>query len=51
MSEAYYNYGKQVENNHRRAVLSSSFPFTVHYLINEETRAVKIIGIFHQSKI
>ncbi|PQJ80277.1 type II toxin-antitoxin system RelE/ParE family toxin [Polaribacter porphyrae] len=41
---------KQVENNHRRAILSSSFPFTVHYLVNEKTRIVKIIGVFHQSR-
>lgn len=41
---------KEVENNHRRAVLSSSFPFTIHYLVNEKTQVVKIIGVFHQSK-
>ena len=41
---------KQVENNHRRAVLSSSFPYTAHYLIDEKTKTVKIIGVFHQSR-
>lgn len=41
---------RQVEKNHRRAILSSSFPFTVHYLVNEKTRTVKIIGVFHQSR-
>lgn len=41
---------KEVSNNHRRAILSSSFPFTVHYLVNDKTLTVKIIGVFHQSK-
>lgn len=41
---------REIESNHRRAVLSSSFPFTVHYLINEKTKTIKIIGVFHQSK-
>ena len=41
---------KEVEQNHRRAILSSSFQFTVHYLINDKTKTVKIIGVFHQSQ-
>lgn len=41
---------KELETNHRRAVLGSSFPYTVHYLINEKTKTIKIIGVFHQSK-
>ncbi|MBV7270720.1 type II toxin-antitoxin system RelE/ParE family toxin [Winogradskyella luteola] len=41
---------KEVGTNHRRAVLGSSFPFTVHYLINDRTKTVKIIGVFHQSQ-
>ena len=41
---------KEVEINHRRAVLSSSFPYTIHYLINEKSKTVKIIGVFHQSR-
>ena len=41
---------QEIEANQRRAVLSSSFPFTVHYLVNDKTRTVKIIGVFHQSK-
>lgn len=41
---------KQVENNHRRVILGSSFPFTVHYLVSEKRRTVKIIGVFHQSR-
>ena len=41
---------KEVENNHRRAVLGSSFPYKVHYLINEKEKTVKIIGLFHQSQ-
>jgi len=41
---------KEVGINHRRAVLSSSFPFTVHYLINKKSKTVKIIGVFHQSR-
>ncbi|MFC4636455.1 type II toxin-antitoxin system RelE/ParE family toxin [Dokdonia ponticola] len=40
---------KEIEINHRRAVLSSSFPYIVHYLINEKTKTVKIIGVLHQS--
>ena len=41
---------KKVENNHRRAVISSSFPYTVHYLVNEKEKAVKVIGVFHHSR-
>ncbi len=41
---------REVATNHRRAVLNSSFPFTVHYLVNDTTRTIKIIGVFHQSK-
>ena len=41
---------KEVETNQRRAILSSSFPYTVHYLVNTKSRTVKIIGVFHQSK-
>jgi len=41
---------KEVGTNHRRAILSSSFPYKVHYLVDDKTRIIKIIGIFHQSK-
>ncbi|MBV7270169.1 type II toxin-antitoxin system RelE/ParE family toxin [Winogradskyella luteola] len=41
---------KEIGNNHRRAVLGSSFPFTIHYLVNEKTKTVKIIGVFHQGR-
>lgn len=41
---------KEVDINHRRAVLSSSFPYTVHYLVDDKKRELKIIGVFHQSK-
>lgn len=41
---------KEVENNHRRAVLGSSFPYTIHYSINEKNKTVRIIGVFHQSQ-
>lgn len=41
---------KEVGINHRRAVLGSSFPYTVHYLINDKTKTVKIIGLFHNSR-
>jgi len=41
---------KEVEVNQRRAVLGSSFPFTVHYLINDKTKTVKIIGLFPNSR-
>ncbi|WP_075344678.1 type II toxin-antitoxin system RelE/ParE family toxin [Tenacibaculum agarivorans] len=41
---------KQIENNHRRAVLGSSFPYTVHYLVNEKTKTIKIFGVFHQNR-
>ncbi|MCP4180262.1 MAG: type II toxin-antitoxin system RelE/ParE family toxin [bacterium] len=41
---------KEVDVNHRRAVLISSFPYTVHYLVDDKTREIKIIGVFHQSK-
>ena len=41
---------KEVGTNHRRAILSSSFPYKVHYLVDDKTRVIKIIGIFHQSK-
>ena len=41
---------KEIGNNHRRAVLGSSFPYTVHYLIEEKTKTIKIIGVSHQSR-
>ena len=41
---------KAIDTNHRRAVLGSSFPYTVHYLVNDKTKTVKIIGVLHQSK-
>ena len=41
---------KQVATNHRRAVLGSSFPYTIDYLVNKKTQTVKIIGVFHQHK-
>ncbi len=41
---------KIVETDHRRAILGSSFPFTVHYLVDDKTQTIKIIGVFHQSK-
>lgn len=41
---------KQVENNHRRAILGSSFPYTTHYLIDEKSKTIKIIGVFHHSR-
>lgn len=30
--------------------MGSSFPYTVHYLVNDTTQTIKIIGVFHQSK-
>lgn len=41
---------KEVGTNHRRAVLGSSFPYTIHYLTDDKTKTIKIIGVFHQSK-
>ena len=41
---------KEVGTNHRRAVLGSSFPYTIHYSINEKNKTVRIIGVFHQSQ-
>lgn len=41
---------KELGTNYRRAVLGSSFPYTVYYSINEKTKTVKIIGVFHQSR-
>ena len=41
---------REVDTNHRRAVLGSSFPYTIHYLLDEKTKTVKIIGVLHQSK-
>jgi plasmid stabilization system protein ParE len=41
---------KEVGTNHRRAVLGSSFPYTIHYSINEKNKTVRIIGAFHQSQ-
>ena len=41
---------KEVEGSHRRAVLGSSFPYTVHYLIDEKNKTIKVIGVFHQSR-
>ncbi|WP_431166933.1 type II toxin-antitoxin system RelE/ParE family toxin [Tenacibaculum halocynthiae] len=41
---------KEVGTNHRRAVLGSSFPYTIHYSINEKNKTVRIIGVIHQSQ-
>ncbi len=38
---------KQIETNQRRAVLGSSFPYNLHYIIDSKLKTVKIIGIFH----
>jgi len=40
----------EIDLNHRRAVLGSSFPYTVHYLVNDTLKTITIIGLFHQSK-
>lgn len=40
----------EVKQNQRRALLGSSFPYTIHYTINKETQKVIIAGVFHQHK-
>lgn len=41
---------QEIETNHRRAIIGSSFPYTIHYSVNEKALTVTIISIFHQSK-
>lgn len=41
---------KTLETNYRRAVLGSSFPYTIHYTIDKASKTIKIFGVFHQSK-
>jgi plasmid stabilization system protein ParE len=41
---------QEVEPNQRRAVLGSSFPYSIQYAIDEKSKTIEIAGIFHQSK-
>ena len=41
---------QEVETDYRRAVIGSSFPYMIYYLVNEKARTVTVIGVLHQSK-
>ena len=41
---------QQTEKNQRRAVLRSSFPYSIHYLIDKETKTIKIARVFHHHR-
>lgn len=38
------------KENHRRAVLGSSFPYSIYYKINETEKSVEIYAVLHQSR-
>jgi len=48
--EDYPELFQQIENNQRRAIIGSSFPYKLYYEIDSKTRTVRIAGIFHGRK-
>ncbi len=41
---------QETGENQRRAVLGSSFPYSIHYTVNAKEKIVEIIGVIHHSK-
>ena len=41
---------QQTEKNQRRAILRSSFPYSIHYFTNKKTKTVQIARVFHQHR-
>jgi hypothetical protein len=41
---------QETGKNQRRAILDSSFPYSVYYSINSKEKTVEILGVIHQSK-
>ncbi len=41
---------RKIENNQRRTILGSSFPYTIYYSIDLKTKTIFIEGFFHQHK-
>lgn len=41
---------QQTGKNQRRAVLRSSFPYSIHYFIDRETKTIKVARVFHHHR-
>ena len=41
---------QQTEKNQRRAVLRSSFPYSIHYFTNKKARTIKVARVFHHHR-
>ena len=41
---------RKLNSNQRRAILSSSFPFSIYFNVDEKRKVITIAGVLHQSR-
>lgn len=41
---------KRIGNSERRAVLGSSFPYSIYYSVDVKNKIIEIRGVFHQHR-